>query len=288
LLVDTNISLPLAGAWNNLRNDLSRYVDDRCAAGVGVGVRYFGIQCDPMTYATPNTPVAPLPENAAAIKKQMPLTAFTLSPTLPALQGGLMYSRARANQYPDSKQIIVLLSDGFFEFSCLGPDAISSLFTRGSGMVSSAGLPLYVLALDVPSLAGVPGLSAALNPTTRFAPLDAIAQGGGTGKARRIDLQAAPAEFAKAMVDIQHDAQPCDYLVPDSVRLDPGSMALAAPDAGGAEAPLRLFASVAECGTGYYFDDPNSPTWAMLCPSTCASLKTRCAEPAWVTGCAAP
>jgi hypothetical protein len=285
LLVDTNISLPLTGGWDNVRNGLASYVSDRCAAGVSVAVRYFGLDCTASTYATPSTPMGLLPENAATIKRQMPIIPFALSPTLPAVQGGLSYSRARAAANRDSRQIIMLVSDGFADFYCSGPEAIQSLFTRTtpSSGVSSPDLPIYVLALDVPMMTN----TSATNPATyaRFAPLDSIAQGGGTDKAHHIDLESSSAEFAKSMIELQHDAQPCDYVVPDSVRVDPSSAALAAPDGSGAQAPMQQYDSAAGCGAGYYFDDPKNPTWATLCPSTCSELKTRCAEIAWVTGC---
>jgi hypothetical protein len=151
--------------------------------------------------------------------------------------------------------------------------------------VSSPDLPIYVLALDVPMMTNVSGVGAAF--AARFAPLDSIAQGGGTGKAHHINLESSAADFAKSMIDIQHLAQPCDYVVPDAVRADPASTALAAPDSSGAQAPMHQYDSAANCGNGYYFDDPNSPAWATLCPSTCGDLQKRCAEVAWVTGCRA-
>jgi hypothetical protein len=285
LMVDTNISLPVTGAWNNVRSGLARYVDDSCAAGVGVGVRYFGVDCNAMGYATPTTPVAQLPQNADAIKQQTPITPFNLSPTVPALEGALIYSRSRAATYPDSKQAVVLVSDGFVDFYCQDATGIQAALTGNAS--ASPSIPIYVLALDVPSLANIPALSALLDPITRFNPLDTIAKMGNTGTARRIDLQASAATFAKAMVDIQHDAQPCDYSVPDAVRVDPSSMVLAVNDAAGGQTALPLSPGASACGAGYYFGKPSNPAWATLCPATCADVKARCADLAWVTGCKA-
>jgi hypothetical protein len=143
---------------------------------------------------------------------------------------------------------------------------------------------IYVLALDAPNLLG------AFNPGTRFDALDSIAKAGKTGTARHIDLQAKATDFAKAMVDIQHDAQSCDYAVPDAVRSDPSSMALAAPDHSGVLSPLPLVAAASACASagGYYFSDPTSPAWTTLCPTTCDDIKARCLDAAWVMGCKAP
>lgn len=296
LVVDTYITLPLPtgqDGWTNVRKGMTRYLDDSasdaCAAGVGVGARYFGTDCTAMAYATPTTPVAALPQNADAIKQQMPTTPFTQSPTLPALQGALMYSHARATANPSSKQAVVLVSDGFYDFYCLGPEAIQSVLS-GFGSAPDPSVPIYVLALDLPSLANVPALSTLLNPLTRFDGLDTIAAAGGTGTAKHIDLQADPAGFAKTMRDIQHDAQPCDYAVPDSVRADPSSMLLAVPGTTGAPAALHLVANPVACGLsgGYYLGQSANATWATLCPSSCADVKSRCAAPSWVTGCTAP
>jgi hypothetical protein len=282
LMVDTNISLPLSTAWDNVRQGLAAYVDHPCAAGVGVGVRYFGMDCSPASYATPTTPTAPLPQNANAIKQQIPTAPLSASPTLPALQGSLMYSGSRANEYPDSEQAVVLLSDGFYDFVCQGPSLIQSIFTPTS--IANPSVPIYVVALDTPTLASAPGFAALLNPATRFAPLDAIAQSGKTGQSRHIDLQAGSAEFAKTMVAIQHDAQPCDYAVPDAVRLDPSAMALALQSSTPV-VPLPLLPTASACGAGYYFSSRGSQTWATLCPTTCDDVKTRCVAIAWVTGC---
>jgi hypothetical protein len=289
LMVDTNISIPLSGAWDNVRNGLSRYVDDRCAAGVGVGVRYFGVDCTAMTYATPTTPVALLPKNADAIKQQIPSKPFMASPTLPALQGALTYAQSRANAYPDSKQVVVLLSDGFFDWICQGPNLVQSVFTgtsTGTTVTRPTGTTAYVVALDAPNLAGVAGLAQLLDPVIRFQPLDSIAQAGGTAKARHIDLQASATVFAHTLVDIQHDAQPCDYAVPDEVRADPSAMTIGLRDANGAQTALPLVTDASACGNGgYYLENPASPSWAMLCPATCSAVKTRCDEVVWVTGC---
>jgi hypothetical protein len=175
------------------------------------------------------------------------------------------------------------VSDGFFDFFCQGASGVQTAVTGSSS--GGPNIPIYVLALDVPSLANIPGLSALLDPITRFDPLDAIAKAGNTGKARHIDLQANSDVFAKAMVDIQHDAQPCDYTVPDAVQNDPSSMVLAVQDGSGGQTALPLAPAASACGGGYYFGDPSNPKWATLCPATCTDLKARCAELAWVTGC---
>ncbi len=290
LMIDTNITIPLSGAWDNVRDGLVSYANDRCADGVGVGVRYFGVDCNASTYATPTTPTAPLPQNAAAIEQDIPKTPFMASPTLPALQGALTYSGMRAQSLPDSKQIVVLISDGFYDFICQGPSTVASVFSAGSS--SAPVTPTYVLALDAPNLINVPGLSQLLSPVVRFDPLDTIAQSGGTGKARHIDLQADPSVFAQSLVDIQHDAQPCDYAVPDAVRADPTAMAVGLKDDAGAQTALAQVSDAAACAQasqdGYYLDDPADPSWAVLCPSTCAAVKAGCDQVVWVTGCPAP
>jgi len=286
MMIDTNISIPLSGAWDNVAHGLSTYVDDTCSAGVSVAVRYFGVDCSPSTYTMPTTPMGMLPDNASAIKRQIPVTPFMVSPTLPALQGALTYASSRANAYPDSKQIVVLVSDGFYDFTCQAPNLIQSIFTAVKPPASGAKAPTYVLALDAPNLLQIPGLSQLLSPTNRFGPLDTIAQSGGTGSARHIDLEADPRVFAQALVDIQHDAQPCDYVVPDALHADPAAMDLGVNDAAmGQMTALPRVADAAACGACYYLDAQSNPSRATLCPATCAQIKSRCDSVVWVTGC---
>jgi hypothetical protein len=286
--VDTNISIPLSGAWDKVAHGLTAYVEDRCSAGVSVAVRYFGIDCNPSTYTTPTTPMGILPDNASSIEHQIPAMPFMVSPTLPALQGALTYASSRSNAYPDSKQIVVLISDGFYDFTCQAPNLVQSVFSAVKPPSSGATAKTYVLALDAPNLIQVPGLSQLLSPATRFGPLDTIAQSGGTGTARHIDLQADSRVFAQALVDIQHDAQPCDYAVPDEVRADPTAMDLGATDATGQMTALPRVTNAAACGVGYYLDAQSSPSRATLCPGTCTQIKSRCDRVVWVMGCKMP
>lgn len=288
LMVDGNITLPVANAWDKVSKGIAEYADDQCAAGVGVAVRYFapGLMTDcTMDYAVPTTPMGVLPDNADAIKRDIPASGLKTSPTMPALQGALRYSTARQSMYRDSKQAVVLVSDGFYDWLCdaptLVPMLLQSIFAPGTNTTS---VPVYVIALGAPSLANVPGLGALLDPLSRLDPLESIAQAGHTGKARDVDLQADPSAFLKTMEAIQQDARPCDYSVPDTVQKDPSAMTLAITDGKGGQTALAKVANGAACGSGYYFAD-SSMAWAMLCPATCSEVKTRCASLAWVTGC---
>ena len=86
------------------------------------------------------------------------------------------------------------------------------------------------------------------------------------------------------MLSIQHDAQPCDFSMPDNVRADPTHNMLGVPSGKGFNL-VPLLPNANACGQGYYLDDPNDPHWAMLCPDTCGKLNLSCASLDWVSGC---
>jgi hypothetical protein len=288
LVVDINISLPLTGAWELMTNGLLDYVSDERAAGTGVGVDFFGVlppvsgdDCEAASFAPPAVAVAELPGNTVAIRTSVRrLIPLQGSPMLPALEGALEYTRERAAAFAtEAEQAVVLITDGFVDLAC-GSDVRSVSQVAGAEMRRFPAVPTYVIALDVPSLADL------LDPLQRFEPLDAIAREGGTTRARRIDIEDPSSALVADLLDIQRDAEPCAYPIPEELSGAPEALRLDLEQGGPGEAAVALARvdTSSDCGDGYYFDDERSE--AKLCASTCELVKARAdARLTWSTRC---
>jgi hypothetical protein len=296
LIVDRNVTL--AVPWAQITDGIARYVDDPEAAGTGVGISWFPApdasmqtMCDADTYSTPDTTIEPLPGNASAIKRDVPdpLAGFAGSPTSAALAGALTLAASRRNGFT-TPQAVVVVTDAVQDFVCFNePRDLERLALNARN--GPAAIPTYVVALTVPELQSVLELLG-------FAPLnnlDQVANNGGTGSAREVSLNLVSgisAAIANTLLEIQHDAEPCRYEVPASVRdaLDAGTADLQTTRLGtisitGQALALPQLGKVADCGQGYYLDDPAAPTWATLCDLTCGAVKSGQRQVQWLTEC---
>jgi hypothetical protein len=122
----------------------------------------------------------------------------------------------------------------------------------------------------------------------RFEALDQVAAQGGTGSVRAIDLDDPNDSLTKALLDVQHDAEPCQYEVGAEVAADPNRIALGTMAAGMDPLPLPRLAGASACGMGYYLDDPAKPKWATLCKDTCTAVKSAKRSVLWIDDCDMP
>lgn len=288
LMVDINITLPLSGAWSTLTGGLREYVGSERAEGTGVGIDFFGVlppvtnlDCSPDLYEMPTVGVGLLPGNTPAIQtavnRALPLQG---SPLQPALEGALAYARSRAGFYDEeAQQAVVLITDGFVDLSC-GTNVRDVSNAAAVEMRRSPPVPTYVVALDVPSLSGL------FDPLVRFEPLEAIAREGGTGLARRVNVEDRSVAIADTLLEVQQAAEPCDYFLPEQASAVGSTLSLAvSTDAANPEPkPLALLASENDCGDGYYMRE-DAPQ-ITLCPATCVSTKARAQKLAWTIDCA--
>ncbi len=277
ILMDANITLQ-AGLWELATQGLRLFAGDGRSVGTVVGVRYYGNDCAPDPYDTqPNVTDGPLPQNAVAIENSTKITQLQASEMLPALKGGLSHQGKRAGLYPDTKQIVTMISDGFTQdlWTCAPYLPSNVADAAQAGLQRTPPIETYIVALKLPTPSTGPAsiiVDPVLKGLDRFSALDAIAAAGGTHQSINIDPANVPSGTNEALQAVRRQAQPCDWLVPPAVNKDTLGVALQ-PGTGTGEIPK--VANAAACGStedGWYFDDPGARAHVVACPATCATL----------------
>jgi hypothetical protein len=263
IVMDANITLPYTGLWELATGGLREFVADRRSQGLGVGLRFFGNQCDADVYsAQPTVEVDLLPANSANMvaASNMHLT-YTASPMAPALEGGIEHQRRRAADHPDWKQVVVLVSDGFTEdFTC-------SYTTRdledaaSSGFNDPPAIETHVIGFGLPTTNPI-----AEDILDRFIPLDDIAAAGGTHKSKSVAAGSDPSVMNEAFQDVRRAALPCAYDLPSDLDRDNLNLNFSPSNV-----DLPRVDDATSCGQmpGFYYDPSDMPTSMVLCPASC-------------------
>lgn len=288
-----------ATRWEAVTAALKAFVEQPEAAGIGVGIQYFGLppsnsqcpascatdadcgacgpcvpfigvcfgsaaagdSCDAADYAKPEVEIAPLPGVAQAIITSMGgHQPTTGTPTSAALQGAINHAKDWGTQHPDHVVVTVLATDG-------NPEACDTNLANINAIAASGvnGVP-KILTFVV----GVGNLAAALN---------GIASAGGTGQAYLVDSnQNATAEFLKAMNEIRGAALACSYLIPkpEMGELDFGNVNVQFIPEGGMPVLIPKVNSKAECpasGFAWFYDNDKDPKQIILCDASCEEIK---------------
>jgi hypothetical protein len=251
----------LIDLWTPIGQALGTFVTLPEAAGIGVGIQFFGLQddsCDVNVYAQPAAAIGLLPGNAPAVQQAIVsnVPTFGQTPTLPALTGAIQHARGWAQQNPAKKVIVVLATDG-------SPNACNSTVESVSqiaqeGMNGSPSIPTYVIGIG--NIAG----------------LNQIAQAGGTGQALVVDAdpQIASQQFVDAMNAIRGAALPCDYGIPAGGTPDKVNLSF---DEGGAPVFVPNVGDASRCDPatgGWYYDNAASPQRILTCTATCDRFKS--------------
>ncbi len=270
LYVTFDKSSSMAGdKWTSSGLGLGAFVDDPASAGIKIALNFFPLDnnptCDQFAYQTPVVPFAPLPQNADPIKQAIAATTPNgfQTPIYPALGGAILGARAEANAHPGDSAAVLLVTDGQPQGpapSCSGvnpedPQAIADLAAAGVGY----GVRTFVI--------GLPGVNQTI--------ANQIAAAGGTDSAIVVGAGDVQAQFQAALAKVRGEALPCEYLLPDEVaggEVDKGLVnVLYTP--GGSDA--AIVPQNADCsGPGWRYDDPASPTEILLCPETCAAVRS--------------
>jgi hypothetical protein len=270
--------------WSAVSMAMEQFVRSPSAAGLGVGIGYFGnvaigegqISCEPAVYAIPDAPIAPLPGNAQAIVDSIGRHGpSSTTPTPAALAGALNHAIAWRDQV-GRPGVVLLVTDG--QPNECGPPGVpvtpQHVAEIAAAGLAGAAMQTYVLGI----VSG--GLECGWDPNPPTVPdLDLVAQAGGTGAAFIVDAsQDVAAQFLARMNEIRTSAQlPCEFLLPTGASgVDIMQVNLSYTPPGG-EPQLVLYASDPSiCDPvegGWHYDVPSAPTRIILCPASCGPVQ---------------
>ena len=266
-----------------VRAAVDQFLADPLSAGIGVGIGFFGYfesgntSCDPADYSQAAVDIAPLPGNAALVSAALnAVTPTGETPTDMAIQGACNYLTSFHRQRPNSKKIILLVTDGVPETpsSNCDPSVEGSQRVAADCLEGDPGIATYVL-----------GVGQALDS------LNAIADAGGTERAYLVDGGDVTGSVLEALNAIRADAAiPCSLPVPqpsDGSVLDYDFVNLGICDAGGQTIETAYVPSADDCqgaGTWYYEDTATGRNIA-LCEATCETVTAAGAKLFFNVGC---
>jgi hypothetical protein len=266
LVVDANITLQYVGLWKFVIGGLRAFVQDPASAGIGVGLRYFGMQCEADPYDKyPTVEVGVLPDNAQALLDQINEGVdLSASPMLPALKGGIQHQARRAREHSDIKQVVVMVTDGFAQDITCPYSTKDVSDTAEAGFSSPEQIESYVLGFGSPDT----NIAIADELLAYFSSLDLIASKGGTYKAITPNPSNDPAPMRDALTKVRRAAQPCEYVRPAGV--DPGYINFVFD----ADERIPRVDDRAKCGqgSGFFYEKPDTIS---LCEASCALLRNQ-------------
>jgi hypothetical protein len=265
LMVYDDSGSTLLFSWEPAKLATKAFLNDPSAAGIGVGLKFFGNDCDPNFYATPDVPIADLPAQASVIGAALD-ARFPISGTMtePALKGGYLHQKQWLMTHPESKAIVLLVTDG-------EPDNECNSLPIGDGSAAAAeafngtpSIPTYVLGLG------------------NLNNVNAIAAAGGTGQAIAVDPAANNGQgIVDAFNKIRVDAQPlpCEFQIPAGGESTPDLVNLAYTKVGETmHAFIENVGDASGCAgnqnRGWHYDSKSAPKTILTCSETCTELSS--------------
>jgi hypothetical protein len=273
IVMDANVTLPYSGAWEVATTGVRNFVQDPAAEGTGVGLRYYGSEreCDPKPYnEEPTVEVGELPANEEKLVAATLMQAdYAASPMAFALEGGIMHQKARAKAYPDRKQIVVLVTDGFTQDLACRYSLQEVQDIASEGYATKPQIETYVIGFGSPDTMS----QIADDILSRFSVLNSIARDGGGGRAASVKFNDDPQIMYEALTAIRRAAQPCVYEVP--ANADPANLNLSVfPGSFVPRVDGREACKLTEHGFYYMPEGSDAPTSIELCLSTCLVLQS--------------
>jgi hypothetical protein len=260
---------PAAGVpvkWDATVSALNMFVTSPAAQGMQIGLGLFPPvgrnMCTVQGYTMPTVAVEALPASAGAFMAGVSGGAPMMggqTPTLPALQGTIMYAQAREAMV-GRRIAIALATDGLPNACNSNINAVSQAAAMGAGV----GIYTFVI-----------GVGKALQN------LNQIAVAGGTKMAYLVENATAD-QLAAAFKEVQTQASQlvCSFMIPPppaGMSLDPNKVNVRfnTPD------PAMSFdigqvMNRAACGPagGWYYDNPQDPKTVNLCEASCMKVNT--------------
>ncbi len=266
VMLDQSGSMNQQGKWTNVTGALKSFFAQPTAAGIGVGLQYFGLDngggssCTASDYATPEIEVSALPGSATTLATSLDGHGpSTDTPTLPALQGAVDHAKSWASAHAGHVTIVVLATDGQPSSSC--DDDLG-----------------HINAIATAAAAGNPKvLTFVIGVGNSLTNLNGIAAAGGTKQAFIVDPGGnTTTQFLDALNKIRGAALGCNYKIPvpkSGGTLDYGTVNVEyTPGGGGAPVTIPKVTDKAACpatGDAWYYDSNSAPTQILLCDTSC-------------------
>jgi hypothetical protein len=265
--------------WGAVKGALESFVNAPAAAGINVGIQYFGLggnmspfgitsSCTPADYQGADVEIAPLPDNAPKIVASLNAhSPTTNTPTAPALTGAINHAIAWKNAHAGHAVIVVLVTDGQPNGCGTIADVVN---VARMGFMST--IPTYVI--GVTSAGFKCDIDA--NPPNQQ-DLDTVANAGGSNTALLVDVSKDVAQqFLDTMDKIRaRSSIPCQYSVPappPGEKLDPTRVNVEYTPPGSTMPVTLTSVTQATCDPmngGWYYDDPITPKTVTLCKASC-------------------
>jgi hypothetical protein len=285
IMLDQSGSMNQQNKWTNVTGALKSFFTQPSAAGIGVGLQYFGLgggpftpsSCNAADYAKPEVEIAALPGSANALTSSLgghgPLTD---TPTIAALQGAVDHAGAWASAHAGHVTIAVLATDGDPSSSC--DDNLADI--NAVAQKAATGTPKI--------------LTFVIGVGTSLTALNGIANAGGTNQAFIVDPNGNTAQqFLDALNKIRGTALGCTYQIPvpkGGGQLDFNTVNVKYTPSGGQTVTIPKVADKASCpasGEAWYYDNNAAPTQIILCDATCKEVAADSnAQVAVAVGCA--
>ena len=215
------------------------------------------------------------------------------TPTRPALQGTISYAADIDQTYPNSKTIIVLITDGYPSFACQHSDgsfqACNSCddLTNGcltdSGPCSTGDAEISKIATVIQSAPSrsiyVAGVGTDLDDSTLSG--WAAASGNSAIDLRNLSGAEAASVLMTRLDSIRSSSTSCAFdlpLPPDETSINPDQTNVEYTTGAGVSSywPRTSDGTASTCSNsvrGWYFDTPTVPKKILLCPSSCSAVQ---------------
>jgi hypothetical protein len=286
--------------WDPARQGFLAFADDPLSGQLNAALGFFPSPrdgsleevCTQSNYQTPDVELTSFADSTAfhdAFDNTSPAGG---SPTLPALQGTLLYALTVALNHPEADTVVVLVTDGQPQFwnnitSQYEPGCTDNDFNHVASVALSfyQGTPTAQGTISIKTY--VIGISNDVELEALQTSLDVVAEAGGTTPARMVQdadpnnspliSQAAMTTLMRrALEQIRDELITCDVPLPDppsGQSLVPDQLNLSYVTANNSRNALAYSADCAD-GTGWRYDNLDAPTKIELCSETCDAVRT--------------
>ena len=203
-----------------------------------------------------NEPLASDSQEQALSAALDPVWPDGYTPTYAALDGTLQRALADHAASPNDFYAVILVTDGEPTKCEQSTNAIAEL---ALGAYLDAGVRTYTIGMEGANTDA----------------LDVIARAGGTRSAFVVGSGSnVETDLLEALLSIARSVARCEFTVENGLYINPNDATVTyRPGDGSDPEELVRVDGVDACGDGWYYDDPDDPTSAVLCPTTCDTIQ---------------